>query len=64
MIPMVLLVCRCPVIFIKVAHWDLQVKAANFAEQAARAKLNATYLDIMDQTQIARESIENTDQTI
>ena len=41
-----------------------QVKAANFAEQAARAKLNATYLDIMDQTQIARESIENTDKQI
>lgn len=41
-----------------------QVKAANFAEQAARAKLNATYLDIMDQTQIARESVENTDKQI
>lgn len=41
-----------------------QVKAAGFAEQAARAKLNATYLNIVDQTQIARESIENTDKQI
>lgn len=41
-----------------------QVKAANYAEQAARAKLNATYLNIMDQAQIARESIENTDKQI
>ncbi|MEQ1309896.1 TolC family protein, partial [Acinetobacter bereziniae] len=28
------------------------------------AKLNATYLNIMDQAQIARESIENTDKQI
>ncbi len=41
-----------------------QVKAANYAEQAARAKLNATYLNIVDQAQIARESIENTDKQI
>ena len=41
-----------------------QVKAANYAEQAARSKLNATYLNIVDQAQIARESIENTDKQI
>ena len=41
-----------------------QVKAASFAEQAARAKLNATYLNIIDQTRIARENIENTDKQI
>ena len=41
-----------------------QVKAAGFAEQAARSKLNAVYLDILDSTRIAREKIENTDKQI
>lgn len=41
-----------------------QVKAAGFAEQAARSKLNATYLEILDSTRTARENIENTDKQI
>lgn len=41
-----------------------QVKAAGFAEQAARSKLNATYLNILDATRTARENIENTDKQI
>lgn len=41
-----------------------QVKAAGFAEQAARSKLNATYLNILNSTRSARENIENTDKQI
>jgi len=41
-----------------------QVKAAGYAEQAARSKLNATYLDILNSTRAARENIENTDKQI
>lgn len=41
-----------------------QVKAAGFAEQAARSKLNATYLNILNSTRAARENIENTDKQI
>ena len=38
-----------------------QIKAASFAEQAARSKLNAAYLDVLDVTRTARENINNTE---
>ncbi|WP_252053641.1 TolC family protein [Acinetobacter silvestris] len=41
-----------------------QVKAAGFAEQAARSKLNAIYLNILDSTRTARENIENMNKQI
>ena len=41
-----------------------QIRAANFAEVAARAKLNSTYLNILDVTRTARENIINTEQQI
>lgn len=41
-----------------------QIRSAGYAEQAARSKLNATYLSIVDSTQIARENIENMDKQI
>nr|WP_228146128.1 TolC family protein [Acinetobacter sp. ANC 4648] len=41
-----------------------QVKSAGFAEQAARSKLNAIYLNILDSTRTARENIENTNKQI
>ncbi|MDM1759012.1 MULTISPECIES: TolC family protein [unclassified Acinetobacter] len=41
-----------------------QIRSAAYAEQAARSKLNATYLNIMDSSQIARENIENMDKQI
>ena len=41
-----------------------QVKAAGFAEQAARSKLNAIYLSILESTRTTRENIENTQQQI
>lgn len=34
-------------------------RAASYAEQAAKAKVNAVYLDIMDQIRVTRETIEN-----
>lgn len=36
-----------------------QSRSASYAEQAAKAKLNSVYLDILDQTRINREQIEN-----
>lgn len=41
-----------------------QIKSANYAEQAAQAKLNATYLDILNTTRTAKELIENTERQI
>ena len=36
-----------------------QTKAASYAEEAAKAKVNSVYLDVLDQTRLAREQIEN-----
>ena len=36
-----------------------QTRAASYAEEAAKAKVNSVYLDVLDQTRIAREQIEN-----
>lgn len=41
-----------------------QIRAASFAEAAAQAKLNSTYLNILDVTRTARENIVNTEQQI
>ena len=36
-----------------------QTKAASFAEEAAKARVSSVYLDVLDQTRLAREQIEN-----
>lgn len=36
-----------------------QVRAASYAEEAAKAQVNATYLEILDQVRTTREQIEN-----
>ena len=36
-----------------------QIKAASFAEEAAKAQVNAVYLQILDQIRTSREQIEN-----
>ena len=41
-----------------------QVKAASFAETAAQAKLNSTYMTINDSAKTARENITNTEEQI
>lgn len=41
-----------------------QLNAANYAEQAAQAKLDATYLDVLDTTRTAQELIDNTQRQI
>ncbi|MCF9034583.1 TolC family protein [Acinetobacter nectaris] len=42
----------------------IQQQAANYAEDAARAKLNATYLDILDTARTSKAIIDNTQQQI
>ncbi|MCF9000078.1 TolC family protein [Acinetobacter nectaris] len=42
----------------------IQQQAADYAEQAAQAKLNATYLDILDTTRTSKAIIDNTQQQI
>lgn len=41
-----------------------QMKSANYAEQAAQAALNATYLNVLNTTRTAKELIENTQRQI
>ncbi|WP_227539808.1 TolC family protein [Acinetobacter sp. MB5] len=41
-----------------------QLNAANYAEQAAQAKLDSTYLDVLNTTRTAQELIENTQRQI
>jgi len=36
-----------------------QIKAASFAEEAAKAQVNAVYLQVLDQIRTSREQIEN-----
>ncbi len=36
-----------------------QTRAAGYAEQAARARVNAVYLDVLDQVRTTREQVEN-----
>ncbi|MEK5782269.1 TolC family protein, partial [Acinetobacter baumannii] len=36
-----------------------QIRAASFAEEAAKAQLNAVYLQVLDQIRNSREQIEN-----
>ncbi len=36
-----------------------RTKAASYAEQAARARMNAEYLNVLDQVRVLREEIEN-----
>lgn len=36
-----------------------RVRSASYAEQAARARMNSTYLDVLEQVRVLREEIEN-----
>lgn len=40
-----------------------QIRAASFAEEAAKAQVNAVYLQVLDQIRNSREQIENKTKT-